>query len=49
MDTAITIVAFLIAIISVGAQLVDRSARADAWRRIAEERRWDYERRTSSM
>jgi uncharacterized membrane protein YsdA (DUF1294 family) len=26
---------------------VDRTSRADAWRRIAEERRWNTERRSS--
>ena len=37
--------ALALAALAMLALLVDRSARADAWRRIAEERRWNDERR----
>lgn len=35
----------LVCVIALTALLVDRTARAQAWRQIADERRWNYERR----
>jgi uncharacterized membrane protein YsdA (DUF1294 family) len=40
----ITGISGIVAAVALVALLLDRSARARAWRRIAEERRWDHER-----
>lgn len=41
----ITCISGIVATVALIALLLDRSARAQAWRRIAEERRWNRDRR----
>ena len=40
---AMMAVAMVLLVVALGCLLVDRSARRSAWRRIAEERRWNRE------
>jgi uncharacterized membrane protein YsdA (DUF1294 family) len=43
----ITVVLVVIGLIALSAVAADRAARAEAWRRIAEERRWNWEHRST--
>ena len=39
----LSIVSLVVGVLALASLLVDRSARENAWRRIAEERRWNNE------
>ena len=43
----IAVVLVVIGLLALSVVAADRAARAEAWRRIAEERRWNWEHRSS--